>query len=154
VSDNCHSRFSNAGWQPQAMDIVCVLCYLYTNAATSLNGFAVRCPFLNCSNSAEICLFFTINLFRKLHTFFSFMNPIIFVPFLKHPPLCVSINSAMVAFNKLATQQDLHHLAGKDLLTKHIVTAIEICGMQLFIVQKRFNVIKTFLCLPHDSLVP
>jgi len=42
----------------------------------------------------------------------------------------------------------MHHLAGKDLLIENIVTAIEICGMQLFLVQKRFSMIKTFWCLP------
>ena len=46
------------------------------------------------------------------------------------------MNSAMVALNNVATQQGLHHLAGKDLLIKHIVTAIEICGIWLFLVQK------------------
>ena len=33
----------------------------------------------------------------------------------------------------------MHHLAGKNLLIKNIVTAIEICGMQLFLVQKRLK---------------
>ena len=84
------------------------------------------------------------------------MNPIIFVPFVKHRL------SSSVCFNELChgcTEKwsytaGLHHLTGKDLLIKHIVTAIEICGMRLFLVPKCLTIIKTFWCLPRDSLVP
>ena len=59
------------------------------------------------------------------------------------------MNSAMVSLIAVATQQSLiymHHLVGKDLLIKFIVTAIEFC--ELIIPSSTRSI------TPQNALVP